>query len=195
VLSDIDVGANGVIALGGWEAALANIFKVDVQLGDVTTVFDGPRLGLWVSGTSGLKDPFANTPLKDFVITNHELFQAGLYGDGTIFVSFATQQNLLGAKIGFIVTLDNSGFRTEITGSAGWSSNGFSAQATVTGALSIAVDPDTLKLHYFGSIHASGKVTAPFPFGSASFDVGAEVEGNLLIFDLPGLGRQTITLP
>ncbi len=189
VYRDIDFGVNGIIDLD-----VPNVAKIDLQLGDVTTVFDGPGLGLWVSGTAGLKDPLANSAFKDFVITNHDMFQATVNtpGSGAFFVSFSTQENLVGARIGFIVTLQNSGFSTEITGSAGWSVNGVSAQATLTGDLSITVDPATGKLRYFGSVHASGKVTTGF--GSGSFDVGAEVAGNKLIFDLPLLGRQTIDL-
>jgi hypothetical protein len=190
VYRDIDVGVNGIIDLD-----VPNAFKLDLQLGDVTTVFDGPGLGLWVSGTAGLKDPLANSPFKNFVITNHDVFQAAVSGDGTFFVTFSTQENLVGAKIGFTVTLQNSGFSTEITGSAGWSMNGTSVTATLTGYLSITIDPVTGKLRYFGAVHASGNVTTPLPSGNGSFNVGAEVEGNKIIFDLPVLGRQTIDLP
>ena len=77
VFADIDVGVNGIVDL-----AVPNLFKIDLQLADVTTVYDGPRVGLWVSGTSGLKDPLAGSALQGFVITNHDAFNAYLFGDG-----------------------------------------------------------------------------------------------------------------
>lgn len=189
VYEDIDVGLNGIIDL-----AVPNLFKIDLQLADVTTVYDGPRVGLWVSGTSGLKDPLAGSALQGFVITNHDVFNAYLFGDGRYSVSFSTRQDLLGTQLGFVVTLDNSGFRTEITGSVNWVvNNGLRASATVTGDLDISVDADTGTLHYAGSVRAFGTVKALG--GGVSFDVGAEVDGDLLVFDLGRFGRTTIRLP
>jgi hypothetical protein len=81
VFHDIDVGVNGVISLGGWQAELGKLLKADVQLGDVSTVFNGPQGDLLVNGTAGGFNPLAGTPFKNFVITNNDVFQMALYGD------------------------------------------------------------------------------------------------------------------
>ena len=82
VFRDIDVGVNGIISLGSWQAQLGKLFHFDVQLGDVSTVFNGPQGDLWVSGTAGGLNPLADTPFKNFVMTNNDVFEAAIFGDG-----------------------------------------------------------------------------------------------------------------
>ena len=68
-----------------------------------------------------------------------------------------------------------------------------SAEATVTGLLTIAVDSETGKLHFLGAVRAKGKVK--FPGGSVGFDLFAEVDDCVLVFDLPHIGLARIPLP
>jgi hypothetical protein len=194
VFHDIDVGVNGIISLGGWQGQLGQILKVDVKLGDVSTVFNGREGGLWVSGTAGGFNPLAGTPFKNFVMTNNDKFEAALFGDGRYQVTFSTQQNIGGTQLGFTVTLDNSGISTEITGGVNWVVNSvLSANATLTGFLAITVDFETGELHFLGGVHATGKVK--YPGGSVGFDIFASVEDCMLLFVLPHIGVWKFQLP
>lgn len=194
VFHDIDVGVDGIINLGGWEGDLAKVLKVDVKLGDVSTVFNGQQGDLWVSGTAGGFNPLAGTPFKNFVMTNNDVFEAAFFGSGRYQIGFSTEQNIGGTELGFNVTLNNDGISTQISGGVKWVVNKFlSAQATLSGRLAVFVNFQTGDLHYVGQVEATGSVW--YPGGSAGFDVWAEVADCVLLFDLPHIGLFRFAVP
>jgi hypothetical protein len=169
----------------------------DLKLGDASLVFNGPAGGFWLNANAGAENPLAATPFKDLIPSHQASLEVAIFGNGQFFVSFSGEDSITGVPGSHLIlniTIDNSGITAELSGGVKWSaSGGFSAEATVTGILAISIDANTGKLHYAGSVRASGKVKG---FGgSASFDVGAELEDNTLVFDLPIIGRQRITLP
>jgi len=91
------------------------------------------------------------------------------------------------AKIG-----STESFTTEMSATAGFSSDGISASVTLSGMLTISVNSSG-KVTYSGSLDASGD--AKLATGSVGFDVDAEVTNNQIVFSIPHLGKEKITLP
>jgi len=101
---------------------------------------------------------------------------------------------MLGTLLGFVVTLDNDCISTQITGGFNWEVNKFlSAQADLTGLLTIFVNFETGELHFVGQVHATG--TVKYPGGSKGIDLWAAVGNCALVFDLPVIGIWRFPLP
>lgn len=203
VVSDINVGFNGTLKIDlagimkkafGQHSLVGAIYPFELDFDQASLVFNGGQGAFWIAGTETADKPLPGIPLKNLVIKEGATFEFGFFGGNQFFASFAANSDFFGSSLLFAFTIDNSGIHADVSRGIRWVlSKKTSAEATLSGRLDIGIDFRTGKVHYSGSLRANGKVTTSV--ASATFDIGVVVSDDLLIFNLPIIGRQTFKLP
>jgi hypothetical protein len=203
VLRDINVGFDGS-AQCRFSAGRSDF---DVRLGRATAVFNGNQEAVWFRGLKGPADnPWQGTALSFLEFSQNDYLEAVVfYGTGDFFATSSSVYTLPGAEFAFLITLQDTGIRAEVTGSVEWDGTsddfpagtaGCNADGHANGGFEI--DVSGTGLEFAGWLRVDGSVKcyiAGRKVGSAGFDVGGEINEDEIVFDLPYIGDVSIPLP
>lgn len=197
VLSDFNLGANGHLEADFGGATIIPL--PNVRLGGGSVVYNGAQQGLWLHAVRGQggENPWQGTPFAALNMSQDDFLEGSVFfRTGEFRLHVGSSYKLPAAKAEFSLTLTNLSFEAHVLGEAGFSVRvrdvgKVSAKATFEADLVMNFNSQFNRVHYVGTVTATGKVSRLF-----SGSIGARVEDGTVYFDFPlDIGELALGLP
>ncbi len=203
VLTDINVGFDG--------SALYRFSKgpvsFNVTLGRGSAVYNGHEQAAWFRGMKGTgQNPWQGTLLSALEFGQNDFLEGTVsFRTGRFYAHSTSVYTLPGnAELNFAVTLQDTGFRAEVTGEVEWRAteriSGVDASCRARGDAegSFEIDLSGASADFLGTLGIDGNVrcyVGSRRVASAGFDISGAVSNDRVTFHLPIIGNVSIPFP